>query len=350
MSVRIVSIGTSFPMRYYTQDQLWDSLGYEKSHLKRIFTDAKISKRHLYVDPATAKNLTWQDMTELYDKGVHELAKSAVDDCIHDNNNILRSLGCVIYVSCTGGFGSPSPALKLGLNVSESCKFIHIGASGCGGGFPGLDCALRYVEVSRKPALIIDVELCSCTFYPESLSSENDYEVLRANALFGDAAVAALVSTGGVSWPVHHPVIIDSESNYAPQYLNELGFTWRNGRLRVLLSKRVKDLAPLVVKPALMRLLNRNNLKLTDIRWVIAHAAGSVVIDNFRDHLGIDESKLLLSREILNRYGNCSSTTIGLTGKLLMTEHKSEIMRDDYCLVIGVAPGMVGGVTLLKFR
>jgi predicted naringenin-chalcone synthase len=70
------------------------------------------------------------------------------------------------------------------------------------------------------------------------------------------------------------------------------------------------------------------------------------VIDQIRDGLNIPEEKTRLSRTTLWNYGNTSSTSVGLTGKRLMSEN---IRPRDYVLNLSIGPGMTGGATLLRF-
>jgi len=78
----------------------------------------------------------------------------------------------------------------------------------------------------------------------------------------------------------------------------------------------------------------------------VIHAAGSTVLDNIRDALALPEEKVALSRETLRMVGNTSSTSVGITGKRLMTEN---ILPSYYVAVLSVGPGMTGGMTLLRF-
>ncbi len=115
----------------------------------------------------------------------------------------------------------------------------------------------------------------------------------------------------------------------------------------MLLSRRVPELAPLVVKPAVKTLLKRRRMSIADIEWFVIHAAGNTVLDNIRDALGIDEEKVNLSRETLRLFGNTSSTSVGITGKALMVQN---VQPGDYAVVLSIGPGMTGGATLLQFE
>lgn len=340
---KVISIGTAFPPNSYTQEELWDALGYSTPHFKRIFMGGEIQRRHLWMDPLTIKDKGWQELQEGYLKGATKLSRRAVRDCLDFRRP--SDIGCVVFVSCTG-YQCPSIAHRLDMGFPPDTYYTNILGMGCEGGFPGLKRAYDYVVTSGKTALVIATELSSCTFFPEvdgRPDPENDYEILRSNAIFADASAVALV---GYDDNPRHPYIIDSESYCNSDYLDDLGYVWRDGRLRVLLSRRVPDLAPEVVAKALEKLLYENDLTLDQIEWFIVHAAGTQVLDNIRDRLSIPEEKMTLSREVLRKYGNCSSSTIGLIGKELM---RQDIEPGDRVLVVSIGPGMVGGATLLQF-
>jgi predicted naringenin-chalcone synthase len=176
------------------------------------------------------------------------------------------------------------------------------------------------------------------------MDEADDYSLLRANALFGDAAVACLVGYDN-DW--HHPTIIDTETYTDHVYLNDLGYRWQNGRLRAVISRRVPSLAAGVVYNAATSLLYRTHLDKSQIKWWVIHAAGSVVLDNIRMSIGITEEQVKLSRETLKNFGNTSSTSVGITGKRLMSE---AIEQGDYVMMLSVGPGMTGGATLCQFK
>ena len=345
--VKILSMGFSVPHNSYTQGEIFQELGYP-SHFRRLFTEAQIDKRHFWVPLEKVRKLSFQEQQDEYLKGAIYLSKEAILNCLDGKDP--HDIGCLVFVSCTGFVPGPTVghylAKELGLDVG--IYITNIGSMGCEGGFPGLKRAYDFVSTSGKPALVIACELSSCSYFPEPSGkpdSENHFELARSNAIFADAASCCLVGyEDPPDW--RHPHIVDTESYFNPEYMNDLGYVWRDGRLRVLLSRRVPDLAPEVVGSAAIRLLRRQKLLIEDIQWWVIHAAGSIVLDKIRDALRLPEEKMRLSREILKTYGNCSSATIGLIGKRLMHE---DVEPGDKAMVLSVGPGMVGGSSLLTF-
>lgn len=344
MEPKIISISYALPENKFTQSELFDLLGYP-SRFRAIFEDSGIDTRHLWVHPSRVNNMSWQEMTEEYIEGAFQISRQAIINCL--DGRPTGDIGCLVFSSCTGFCPGPTipHLLAADLGLPKNVYLTNITSHGCEGGFPGLKRAYDYSKSTGKKALVVACELCSTTYFPEpEVSPENHYELLRANAIFADAASCAMV---GFDENPRHPQLLDTESYFEPNYLHGLlGFTWRDGRLRVLLSKRVPELAPLVVKPAVDAVLQRQDLKISDIKWFVVHAAGRTVLNNVRDALGLPEEKISLSRKTLREVGNCSSSTIGITGTMLMSEN---IEEGDYVMVLSVGPGMVGGCTLLRF-
>ncbi|HUV56179.1 MAG TPA: 3-oxoacyl-[acyl-carrier-protein] synthase III C-terminal domain-containing protein [Dehalococcoidales bacterium] len=346
MEPKIISIGYCVPENSYTQDEIFDELRYP-SAFKHVFTGAGIGKRHFWVPLDRIRKLGWQEQQEEYMRGAIALSKQAILNCLDGRSP--KDIACIVFCSCTGFCPGPTIPHYLAkeFQFPSNTYLTNIGSMGCESGFPGLKRAYDFIVATGKPCLVITCELTSCTYFPEpegKADSENHFELARSNAIFADAAVCALI---GYDDDPRHPSIIDTETCTNTDYIDDLGFTWRQGRLRVLLSRRVPELAPLVVKPAVDAVLQRQELSIDDITWWVIHAAGNIVLDNIRDALGIEEKKLRLSRETLRMFGNTSSTSVGISGKSLMAE---KIQPGDYAAVLSIGPGMTGGATLLRFE
>jgi len=344
LNPKILSIGYAVPEQAVTQEEVFATLKYP-TPFWRLYRDSGIEKRHFWVPLSRIRQLSFQEQQEEYRKGATELSKRAAINCLDGRDP--GGIGCAVYCSCTGF--SPGPTighfLIKELGLSPDTYHTNIVSQGCESGFPGLKRAFDFTSTTGRPSLVIACELASCSYFPEldgKPDPENHYELLRSNAIFADAATAGLV---GYDDDPRHPCIIDSETYTNTDYLYALGYVWRDGRLRVLLSRDIPRLAAEVTGVAVTRLLERRSLGVKDIdHWVI-HAAGNSVLDEIRDTLGLDEGKVALSRETLRLYGNTSSTSVGITGKRLMQEKA----LNGYCLVITVGPGMTGGATLLRF-
>ncbi len=340
MRPKITSIGFAVPERSYTQGEVFESLHYPR-HFRRIFLDAAIDKRHFWV-PLDAE-LTWQQACEEYNKGAIWLSRKAVKACLDGRD--VSEIGSVSFASCTG-YNCPSIMHQLHseLRFSPNVVYTPILGTGCEGAAPSLWRAYHHTLATGQQSLAIACEICSVCHFPEpEPDPSGEWEMLRANAIFGDGASAALI---GFDDDPRHPYLVDFETYFAPENLKHLGFVWQDGRLRVLLSRQIPKIVPSVVQPPVERILQRHHLSLNDIKWWVIHPGGSAVLNNLKDKLGIPEKKMVLSREALRLFGNCSSSSIGIVGKLLMG---NEIKQGDWCLVVSLGAGLVAGATLLRW-
>lgn len=337
---KIISIGFEVPERSYSQEDIFMVLGYPIK-FRRIFLESGIDKRYFW-KPLETK-LTWQEACEEYKNGAIWLSRRAVKACL--DNRDASAIGSVSFASCTG-YECPGIMHHLAdeLGFNREVLYTNILGMGCEGGAPALWRAYHHTLVTGEISLAISCEICSTCHFPEPKPDPSgDWELLRANAIFGDGSSAALI---GFDDDPRHPFIVDFETYFNPDNMRHLGFIWQDGRLRVVLSRQVPQIAPLVAYPPLEKLLQRNSLTSKDINWWVIHPGGRAVLTNLRDSLGIPEEKLALSREALRLYGNCSSSSIGIVGKILMSH---EIRQGDWCIVVSLGAGLSAGVTLLRW-
>ena len=338
--VKIISIGYAVPERSYTQEEVFEALRYPRQ-FRRIFLDANIDKRHLWLPLET--ELTWQQACEEYNKGAIALSRKAVKACLDSRD--AGAIGSVSYASCTG-YECPSIMHRLHseLGFSPNVVYTPILGTGCEGAAPALWRAYHHTLATGQQSLAISCELCSVCHFPEpEPDPSGEWELLRANAIFGDGASVALL---GFDDDPRHPYLVDFETYFDPENLKHLGFVWQDGRLRVLLSRQIPKIVPSVVRPPVERILQKHHLTQNEIKWWVIHPGGSAVLNNLRDKLEIPEEKMTLSREVLRLFGNCSSVSIGIVGKLLMDE---DVRLGDWGLVVSLGAGLAAGATLLHW-
>jgi polyketide synthase Type III len=344
--VKLMSLGQAAPQNIYTQKQIFDAMVYP-SKFWHLFSDAGIETRHFWMSLRDLTRSNFQEQQEQYKEGAYKLSLEAIRDCL--DNRDVRDIGSITFSSCTGFYPGPvlTHFLADELGLQPGLYHTNIGSMGCEGGFPGLIRAMDRTIMTGKPSLAIACELCSCAYYPEPPNEpdpRNHFDLLRAKALFADAAVCAMV---GYDDDPRHPVIVDTETYTDTRYLNDLGYVWREGRLRVILSRDVPKIATRLAEIVVKRLLDRHNLVPDHIDYWSIHAAGTSIIDGIRDTLDIPEEKVAPSRRTLLEYGNTSSTSVGLTGKWIISNLEPE--PGHYGLMISIGPGMTGGATLFRF-
>lgn len=347
MKAQIVSLGYALPAFTYSQEEIFACLGYPK-HFSRIFRESQIQQRSFCIPIDRITGLSFQEQQELYREHAADLSVLAVLNCLDGRDP--KTIGCLTYCSCTGIAPGPTIGHEIArrLAMRDDLIITNITAMGCeGGGLPGLKRAADYTLSMGQPSLVVATELCSLTHFPESdgPDPENDYELLRANAVFADGSSAALIGQDG---KYQHPYIVDSLVYTKADYSDKLGYVWRNGRLRVRLAKDVPQYAAEVAMEAIRRILHKHHLTYAQIKHWLVHGAGSAVLDRIQEGLGLSKHSLDLSRQTLRLMGNVSSATVGITGKLLMLSGAPQ--AGDRGMIVTVAPGMSGGASLLRWH
>ena len=272
-----------------------------------------------------------------------EIGCRAIRMCLESAGFSERDID--LFVLCTStGYTCPDIASRLiaHMGFRSGVQRAPILGLGCGGALPSLQRACDFAQ-SRpgQVALVLTVEICSACYY-----RDDTLETVVGNAICSDGAAAALV-IGGVPPEPPFPEIVDFESFLDPEHLGSVGFEHRDGKLRIILGSEVRQIAPQLMKGALYPLLARNNLCHSDIRFWVAHPGGRRVIDSVQKHLGLSDSDLQFSKDVLRNYGNMSSATA------LFVLH--EVIRTgtprpgDWGVMTALGPGMAAEAALLRW-
>ena len=346
MTAQIISLGYAVPEYEYSQEDIFNKLGYSP-HFRRLFRESQIEQRYFCIPADEAMDLTFQQQQDKYIELAPDLSIEAIVNCLDGRDP--ECIGSLMYCSCSGIAPGPTIGHEIArrLGMKDDLVITNITAHGCqSGGMPGLKMASDYTESEGKPSMVVATELCSLTHFPEpnGADPENSFELARCNALFGDASSAALI---GIDHEVDHPYIVDSIVYTKHAYRDKLGYIWRDGRLRVRLAKDVPACASEVALEVTTRMLLKHDLASSKIQHWIVHGAGMVVLDNIEKGLNLRENALDWSRKVLRSVGNCSSATIGITGKMLVDSGLPK--KDDLGMIVSVGPGMSSGCSLIRW-
>lgn len=339
--VRILSLGFTVPEHRVAQSEALRYFGWSSPLSQRIFRNSWVDYRHTWVPPEMIQQgFSWQDATGLYKRGAINLAVKAARDAL-DQYPIER-VGQLTFVSVTG-YECPalSYAVATELGLRRDVVHSNILGQGCEAALPGLERSCDYVQAHPdRLALTIAAEICSATWFP---AAESDLEYVVASAIFADGASAALL---GASEDPAYPQVVDFESYFDPAHLDLLGYRWVEGRLKVLLSNRVPEVVPPLLRETADILLRRNGLSRQDVRYWILHPGGRSVLENLQRELGLTVEQTYWSWEVMRRYGNMSSATLGAIAKHLYQHQKP---MHGWGLACTMGAGTAVNATLLRW-
>ncbi|HUI11601.1 MAG TPA: type III polyketide synthase [Bacteroidota bacterium] len=344
--VRIAGIGTANPRQRYSQREIYDLSRrfvpiYRNPRIEQIFMNSDIEYRHLAFDAATfTVGESADELHARFEENAVALGREAAVRCLENAGCGVGEVDSIVAVTCTG-YVCPglSAMLIRDLGFRTNVQRADLVGMGCAGALPGLQRAYDYVASHpQRKALLVTVEICSACYYVD-----DSLETVVGNAICGDGAAAVLVSAGDGD---AGPAIAGFDTLLEPSFIDTVGFQTREGKLRIVLAKDIRDSAGALVRRLVDGLLEREGLRRGDIdHWVI-HSGGRKVIDGIRDELGLTEVQLRHSRCVLKNFGNMSSPTVLF---VLGETMRSVPATGDVGLMVAMGPGLAVEGALLRW-
>ncbi len=346
-SPQILAIGTANPSTRYSQRAIYDFAakhveGYRNPRIEHIFMTSDIDYRHLAFDIDTLEpNESADDLHRRFEQFSVEISKEAILKCLKNGNLRPEDIDYIVAVSCTGYLCPGLTALLIKeLGMRTDLQRADLIGMGCAGAMPGLQRAHDYVKAyPGRKALVITVEICSACYY-----IDDSLETVVGNAICGDGAAAVVVGNDDKSTGAG---LAKFATLLEPSFIHTVGFQFKSGRLRIVLSKDIRDAAGGLAKRVITQILDENGLTKEDINHWIVHSGGRKVIDSVKDEVGLTEEQLRHSRCVLKNFGNMSSPTVLFV--LDETIRHSQPKPGDRGLMLAMGPGLAIEAGLLQW-
>lgn len=347
----ILSIGTSNPPNRYSQDEIYSlickySEFYRTTRVRQIFMNSDIDYRHLYLDMSSFDGReTADELHSRYQRGAMEVGREAIEKCLAAGGFNVQDIGLIVGVSCTGYLcpGLSSLFIKE-LGMRNDVQRADLLGMGCAGAMPGLQRGYDFVKAYLdKKALVVTVEICSaCYYFDDSL------DTAVGNAICGDGAAAIVI---GASEEKHFPKILGFATHLEPSYINTVGFEQREGKLRIILSKDIRDVAGGLAKTLIGKILTSYDLSKEQIAHWILHSGGRKVIDSVQREMGLTDDQVRHSKCVLKNFGNMSSPTVlfVLNEVLRHSNGSAPPKSGDLGIMVAMGPGLAIEGALLQW-
>jgi len=346
-SVSIASIAVATPPYVVKQSEALSFLTNHyskilgpKSLLKmhKIFKHPSVLKRHLAVNDIEC--LVNEDPDMRIARFTHwavELSAKAINKALSKAGVTLDEVSGLVVNTCTG-YICPGISTYLldTLGLSDKIRTHDLVGSGCGGSVPNFQVCNDMLSGNKDGVVVsVSVEICSATF-----QMAEDLSLIVSNAIFADGAAATVLwNRPGVL------KLITSASRCDAQYREDIRYIYKNGQLHNQLSLQLPEIASRAVAGVVMDLLTSRGLTLGDIKHWAFHPGGEKVISAVKDELGLAETHLRTTRDILARYGNMSSPTVLF---VLLEILNTGISSGDWCVIVAFGAGMSVHGFLLK--
>jgi polyketide synthase Type III len=344
---KILSIGTANPKRRYSQEEIYQVDAqhfemYRNPRIQEIFMNSDIEYRHLYLEKETF--VPFESADELhsrFERGAVDIGAEAIQRCLSRGGVAVDEIDLIVAVSCTGYLcpGLSSIFIKE-LGMRDDVQRADLLGMGCAGAMPGLQRAHDFVKAyPARKALVIAVEICSACYYVD-----DSLETVVGNAICSDGAAAVVLGSDAGSLG---PSLQNFQTHLEPSFIKTVGFEFREGKLRIVLSKDIRDEAGGLAKILIDKLLAANRLSREDISHWVLHSGGRKVIDGVRCEVGLTDEQVRHSKSVLKNFGNMSSPTVLFV--LDETIRSGQPSLGDLGVMIAMGPGLAIEGALLKW-
>ena len=314
--------------------------GARQALAKRIFDNSGVRTRQAVVSPLLEDVSGWSTERRMrrYQVEAMPLGKSAVSRALADAGVAAGDLGLFAVCSCTG-YATPGLDILLArdLGMSPSVQRLVVGHMGCYAALPGLGTVSDYVVARGRPALLLCAELTSLHLQPAG--TRTDIQQIVSHALFSDAAAAVVVTPDRPGYEIREVAAVTdtTTADHMTWEVTDLGF-------RMGLSPRVPAVLSMHVRGLVDDVLGRHGLTIGDVDGWAVHPGGPKILDVVQEQLGLDDSALAASREVLSAYGNCSSPTV----LLVLDALRRQPVPPRRIVMLAFGPGLTLYVTLLE--
>jgi len=352
---RIAAVATALPVARLRQGDIYRHMAsrvpeYRNPVVEGIFAHAGLNHRHVALMPdALAPAPPADELHAGFERHALELAESAARRALETARLGPADIAGLVVATSTG-YLCPGVAARVAprLGLAGRVMRTEIVGAGCAGALPALQRAHDYLCAHPdRRVLVVCVEVCSACVYVD-----DDLETAVGNAICADGAAAIVleggaVSAEGVQNAETGPRLCAFETAADPQFLRSVGFARREGRLRIVLSRQIPDIASGPVREAVSRSLAQEGLGFDDVDHWVVHSGGRRVLDRLSDGLGLDRAALDPSRAVLADCGNMSSPTVLFVLERTMAARRPRPGAVGALVALG--PGLVDESALLRW-
>ncbi len=288
---------------------------------------------------------TFQEQNAEYIQLSLEYSIKAIEECVSSAQIKKDDITDIIFVSTTG-LATPSlDALIINkMRLSQNINRMSIFGLGCGGGVSGYSKACTLTKANPDAVvLLVAVELCSLTFLRNDFSKSN----FIGSSLFADGIATCLITGDNhINKTKNEIKFLASQSKLYYDSLDVMGWEFMDNGFKVLFSSDIPTIIAKNVNNDVTSFLAKNNLKLSDIKNFIFHPGGKKVLTAYEDALSVEGDFLKNTREVMNDYGNMSSSTVLYVLERFFTQG----FKNGYGLMVSMGPGFSCEMALLQMN
>lgn len=273
-------------------------------------------------------------------KGSSFMGIQAINKLLAETGTKPEEVELLICATSNPDYRFPSTASVIAHGCGMTGAYGYDIQAACAGFIVAMQAARAYISAGLYKKVIV---VCA-----EKMSSMTDYTDRATCPLFGDAAAAVLVE------PTEEAVgVIDGEFHVdgsgLPHLVYKAGgsakpashatvdarehFIYQEGR--AVYKHAVSDMLS-----STLSVMERNNLSVDDIDWLVPHQANLRIIEAVASRTKIDSEKVLVN---IQKHGNTSAASI----PLCLDEFKHRLKKGDKLVLTAFGAGFTWGAMYL---
>jgi len=274
--------------------------------------------------------------------GTSFMAVKAAEDLFAKTGTKPEEIDLILVGTTTPDHIFPSCAAVVAdkLGIKNALAFDIQAA--CSGFIVALTNAASFIESGRYKKILV--------FGAEKMSSITNYEDRTTAPLFGDGAGVVLVEPTTENVGVMDSMIFTDGSGGKHLMLKAGGSAYPASHETIDRHEHtVYQEGQYVFKHAVTNMagvsgdiMDRNNLKSTDINWLIPHQANLRIIDAVVSRTGVAYDRVIINIE---KYGNTSAATI----PICLWEREKDFKKGDNLILTAFGAGFTWGAVWLKW-
>lgn len=274
-----------------------------------------------------------------------DIGTIAAKNALEDANVKPEEIDLIILATVSADYALPSTACVIQKNIGATKAAAFDINAGCSGFVYGLSMGESFIKSGMyKKVLVIGAE---------ALSKIVDWEDRNTCILFGDGAGACVLeeceedfgimsSELGSDGTNGDVLIQKAGGSRLPASIdtveNRLHFIDMDG-------KEVFKFAVRVMEKASLNALEKANLELEDLDFLVPHQANIRIIDSAAKRLKLEKDKVCIN---LNKYGNMSSASVPVALDEAVKSNK--IQKGDNILLVAFGAGLTWASMTIKWN
>lgn len=310
---RIAGLGSALPQKILTNDELAKTV--DTTH-DWIVKRTGITQRHV----AGANEKT------------SDLALRAAQKALQHAKIGVEEIDAVILATTTPDETFPSTATRVQAQLGMKRGFAFDIQAVCSGFLYALSTADQFIRSGKiKTALVIGAE---------TMSRIVDWTDRGTCVLFGDGAGAVVLRAEKSEGKASDRGILDSQL-FSDGNMHDLLYAEIGGKIKMegreVFRHAVDEMAKVV-----HTILDANNLKPSDVAYLVPHQANRRIIEATSEKLGLPMDKVVVT---VDKHGNTSAASIPLA----LAEAHSRFKPGDLIVLEALGGGFTWGAVLLRW-